>query len=287
MTSTPGKLTVDRATGRVTGAAHIEYNDPWPCVNGEWGSGAMMGVLMHTEDGYEGGTISWFNNPVSGVSAHFAIGEDGRIHQFGPIGKGWEAWHAEQANAAWYGIEHEDETKTGQPLTAAQVTASAQLVECLSAFAGFPLAVSDSPSAKGYGTHGMGGVVWGNHPGCPGSVRAGQRTAIIALAKEIRQPAPPAGWTYGAPQGLKATGGHTSVRLTWEPPAGAPERPVEYEVDITEGGNGVPSYPRYPTTEEFEGGSLDRGKSYTAHVTALGPAKTRRGPAAAVNFTTG
>jgi len=186
MTNIPPRLTVSAATGRVEGPASITWNDPFPCVNGSWGSGAMMGVLMHTEDGSESGTVAWFNNPAAQASAHFAIGTDGAIHQFGPIGKSWEAWHAAGANAAWYGIEHEDDGNPGSPLTAAQVTASARLVECLSAFAGFPLQVSDSPSVKGYGIHSMGGQEWGGHLQCPGDVRAAQRRAIIALAAQIR-----------------------------------------------------------------------------------------------------
>src|SRR5262245_21803927 len=44
---TAGKLHV-QADGRVSGPASISYNDPFPCVNGNHGSGAMMGVIMHT-----------------------------------------------------------------------------------------------------------------------------------------------------------------------------------------------------------------------------------------------
>lgn len=189
----PGKLSVDTATGHVTGPANIRYNTPWPCPNGAWGSGAMMGAVMHTMEGDLPGTIDWFNNPHAQVSAHFGIGQDGEICQFGPIGKGWIAWHARDANAAWYGIEHADGGNPATPLTPAQITASTQLVECLSAFAGFPLQVSDSPSAKGYGWHGMGGANWGNHPACPGDVRKAQRAQIIALALAMRGATPSSG----------------------------------------------------------------------------------------------
>jgi N-acetylmuramoyl-L-alanine amidase len=188
-----GKLAVGQ-DGRVTGPADIKYNSPWPCVNGTSGSGTMAGVLMHTMAGDLPGTISWFNNPQAQASAHFGIAQDGEIWQFGPIGKGWIAWHAAAANQTWYGIEHADDGNPANPLTAAQITASAQLAECLSAFAGFPLHVSDSPSVKGYGWHGMGGTAWGNHPDCPGSVRRGQRAQIIALAAVIRSgTSPPSG----------------------------------------------------------------------------------------------
>lgn len=194
--TTVGKLTVGPG-GRVTGPAAIKYNDPFPCVNGAFGSGAMNGVLMHTMAGDLPGSVAWFNNPQAQASAHFCVAQDGEIWQMGPIGKGWIAWHAAGANRAWYGIEHADHGQPSNPLTPEQVAASAQLVECLSAFAGFPLAVSDSPAVKGYGWHGMGGDAWGGHPDCPGGVRRGQRSRIIALAMAIRSgggPHPPAGF---------------------------------------------------------------------------------------------
>ena len=187
----PGKLAV-QGDGRVTGPANIKYNNPFPTHNGSSGSGAMMGVLMHTMVGDLPGTVSWFNNPQAQASAHFGVAEDGEIWQFGPIGKGWIAWHAAGANATWYGIEHADAGHPATPLTQAQVTASAQLVECLSAFAGFPLQISNSPSVRGYGWHGMGGEAWGGHFDCPGDVRKAQRGHIIALAMAIRSGGNPA-----------------------------------------------------------------------------------------------
>lgn len=190
MTNPPGRLKV-RSDGRVTGPATISYNDPFPCVNGSWGSGAMKGVVMHTMVGNLPGTITVFNDPSYKASSHFGIDRSGRIHQFGPIGKGWIAWAQVAGNLEWYSIEHADNGNTRNPLTDAQITASAQLVEMLSAFAGFPLQVTDSVNRKGYGTHVMGGAAWGGHT-CPGpGPRAGQRTAIIALAKQIRQGTPP------------------------------------------------------------------------------------------------
>lgn len=186
-----GRLTV-QADGRVTGPASIKYNDPFPCVNGTWGSGSISGVLMHTMVSELQSAAAWFNNPQAQASAHFGIAQSGEIWQFGPIGKGWIAWHAAAANRTWYGIEHADDGNPANPLTPAQITASAQLVECLSAFAAFPLQVSDSPSVKGFGWHGMGGVAFGDHPDCPGDVRKAQRPRIIALAMAIRQEAKPA-----------------------------------------------------------------------------------------------
>ena len=190
--STPGKLKVDAASGHVTGPASITYNSPFPTRNGTFGSGAMMGVVMHTQVGNNPGTVEWFNNPQSQASAHFCVAQDGGIVQMGPVGKGWIAWAQAAGNPEWYSIEFADDGQPANPLTQAQVTAGAQILECLSAFAGFPLQVSDSVTVKGLGWHGMGGAAWGGHPQCPGDVRKAQRAGLVALAADIRRgPLPP------------------------------------------------------------------------------------------------
>lgn len=184
--STPGRLSVGR-DGRLSGPAHITYNNPFPCVNGKMGvTGKTRGVVMHTIVGNLSSAIAVFNNPAMQASAHFGIAQDGQIHQFGPVGKGWEAWAQVAGNLEWYSIEHADNGDQHNPLTAAQIVASAQVVECLSHFAGFPLQVTNSTSGTGYGVHNMGGQAWGGHT-CPGpGPRADQRNQIIALAKSIR-----------------------------------------------------------------------------------------------------
>lgn len=185
--STPGRLEADAGSGRVSGASSITYNEPWPCANGTpGGSGAMSGVVMHTMVGDLPGTIAWFNDPASEASAFFGVDQAGGIHQFGPVGQDWMAWAEAAGNPAWYSIEHADNEDPANPLTDEQVTASAQLLEVLSRFAGFELQVSDRTDVQGYICHSAGGVDWGDHPDCPGPVRAGQRARIVALAREIR-----------------------------------------------------------------------------------------------------
>jgi len=212
--NTPGRLGLG-AGGRVTGPATITHNTPFPCPNGMLGvTGAMQGVLMHTMVGWLHTAIEMFNDPARQASAHFGIAMDGRIHQWGPLGRGWMAWHAEAANLTWYGIEHEDGGDQHKPLTDAQITASAQVVELLSRFAGFPLQVTDDPHGRGYGTHVMGGLAW-SHDGhtCPGpGPRAGQRKDIIELAKAIRNPPPPPKPPAQAHFGTVVTDGSLSLR---------------------------------------------------------------------------
>lgn len=187
-----GFLTID-SDGRVhgiPGIAPVTWNTPWPCRNGYTSGFAAKasGVVLHTEDGYEQGTIAWFNNGAAAVSAFFAVGRGGSIHQFGPVGHGWVAWAQAGGNAAWYSIEDADNTHPSVPFTSAQKLSVAYLVEVLSWRDGFPLAEAADPAAqRGVALHSEGGVGWGNHPGCPGPARAAQRPAIIARAKTIRK----------------------------------------------------------------------------------------------------
>jgi hypothetical protein len=196
------RLNIDSG-GRLRGPASISYNSPFPCPNGRQGGMSVpkgiMGVVMHTMVGNLPGTISVFNNPGFQASAHFGIDQNGHIHQFGPV-NGWEAWAEVSGNPNWYSIEHADGGNPDVPLTDAQLTASAQVVEALAAFGVFPLQVSDSPAKEGYGIHAMGGAAWGGHT-CPDlpprHVRSGQRAEILRRAAAIRAAGspPPSGRT--------------------------------------------------------------------------------------------
>lgn len=199
----PGRLSVGPA-GRVRGPAHLLYNDEggvtasglhlpgtgeFPCPNGSFGSGAMNGVVMHTMVCNLPQCVDLFNNREVQASAHFGIAQDGTIWQFGPIGKGWYSWAEVAGNLRWYSIEHADNRNPNNPLTAAQIAASAQLVELLARFAGFPLALTDSVTGRGFGVHSMGGPSWGGHT-CPDlpphHVRSEQRPVVLELARKIR-----------------------------------------------------------------------------------------------------
>jgi hypothetical protein len=193
----PGKLHIDKA-GKLQGPADITINDPFPTHNGTPGAfGTPYGGVIHTEVGFEHAVIDEFNNPAAQASAFFSIGMDGHIHQYGPLGKDWMAWTQIAGNPHWRGVEHEDKGHPETPMPAAQLAASAQVFEAMSAFDGWPLAATDDPvNGRGIIFHSDGGVPWGNHD-CPGSVRRAQRPAIIALAKQIRAgvPLPSGRWT--------------------------------------------------------------------------------------------
>jgi N-acetylmuramoyl-L-alanine amidase len=230
----PGRCHFD-GEGKLQGPVSVRHNSPFPCVNGSYGSGAMDGVLMHTMVGQlQPGTVSVFNNPSFQASAHFGISQAGEVWQFGPVGKGWIAWHAEAANATYYGIEHADNGNPDNPLTAAQIAASAQVVEALSAFAGFPLQEANAPGEKGYGVHSMGGAAYGGHT-CPDlpphHVRSAQRPAILALARDIR------GGTASAP--APSSEYVTDGRVSWVEIAAEHKTTAAYLLRLN-GGPGEP-----------------------------------------------
>jgi len=187
----PGRCHIDPDSGKLTGPASITYNSPWPtkdCTPG--GFGTAFGGVIHTEVGFEHTVIHEFNDPAAQASAFFSIGIDGHIHQYMPLGKNYKAWTQVACNSNWRGVEHEDQGHPEHPFTPAQLAASAQVFEAMSAFDGWPLEPTDNPNGgRGIIFHVDGGQAWGGHD-CPGPVRQKQRPALIALARAIREGKP-------------------------------------------------------------------------------------------------
>ena len=75
------------------------------------------------------GTIHWFLNPNSRVSAHYVVDKNGDIYQM--VRDDCSAWHAKTANSRSIGIEHV--ATAADRLTEAQSAASAELVRWLAA----------------------------------------------------------------------------------------------------------------------------------------------------------
>lgn len=85
-------------------------------------------IIMHyTTSRNVNGTIAWFSNPASRVSAHYVIGRDGSIFQM--VRDSDKAWHAKNANADSIGIEHS--AAQGDQMTAEQELSSIALVRWL------------------------------------------------------------------------------------------------------------------------------------------------------------
>jgi N-acetylmuramoyl-L-alanine amidase len=86
-------------------------------------------IVIHTEDGFESGTDTWFANGNSHVSAHYSLALSGETHQH--VAEGDTAWHAGNwlVNLQSIGIEFEDNANPqGVERTDAQYQAGAQLI---------------------------------------------------------------------------------------------------------------------------------------------------------------
>ncbi|MBI4615003.1 MAG: N-acetylmuramoyl-L-alanine amidase [Planctomycetes bacterium] len=75
------------------------------------GGRAIRYIVIHTAEGSYQGTLSWFKNPASRVSAHYTVAKDGRLGQ-SVLDKDI-AWHAGNANRNSIGIEHEGFARHG------------------------------------------------------------------------------------------------------------------------------------------------------------------------------
>jgi N-acetylmuramoyl-L-alanine amidase len=101
-------------------------------------------VVLHIAEGTLAGMDAWFNNPAAGVSVHFGVGKDGRVHQYvsvddtafgnGVVEQGNTARLIREnaginPNAWTCSIEHEG--FTGETLTPEQWEASTRLTAWL------------------------------------------------------------------------------------------------------------------------------------------------------------
>lgn len=83
-------------------------------------------VVIHTMQGYYAGSISWFQNPSSNVSAHYCLrSSDGDITQM--VRHKDIGWHAGNWNSRSIGLEHEGFVDNPAWYTTAMYNASAAL----------------------------------------------------------------------------------------------------------------------------------------------------------------
>lgn len=102
-----------------------------------------IAIVLHICEGTEEGTVAWFQNPKSDVSAHYLVCKNGHIINFVPEEN--TAWHAGYVyNPTWkliknkinpnlytIGIEHEGFADEPAPLL--QLAASARLIASIAA----------------------------------------------------------------------------------------------------------------------------------------------------------
>lgn len=164
-----------------------------------------LGWVEHVVVGY--GDPYWtFENAVSPNRrfSHLWVGRDGTVRQYQRLSE--DSWAQGAGNGWTPGTGYwavETEGYPTEPLTDAQIEALAQWhVWC-----GAADYVAATPGDRGIGTHQMGGAAWGGHQ-CPGPIRAGQRSAIIARAQQIR------GGDVVTPADIKAIAAEVVQELT-------------------------------------------------------------------------
>lgn len=155
-----------------------------PAVNFGGPMSAHLGLILHVQEG-NNSPIGWFNNPAAPVaSSTWWVSKTGAVQQF--VDTSNAAYAQGAGNATYNSVESEGFAT--EPLTVAQIDALATIYAWGMANYGWPLALANAPGQGGLGTHGMGGAAWGNHPGCPGTIRANQRQDIL---NAITAPTPP------------------------------------------------------------------------------------------------
>jgi hypothetical protein len=154
--------------------------------------GAVYGVVEHVTAG-EGDPYYEFANPNNEVSSHFGIGNgkggmaDGLVEQY--VDTQYQSWAQSAGNVNYLSVETEG--MPDEPLTGNQVLSFAGIMAWAHTLYGIPLVSTDTPGQKGLITHGAGGMAWGGHYGCPGTLRANQRGQILYLASLIVNPPAP------------------------------------------------------------------------------------------------
>lgn len=89
-------------------------------------------VVVHVTQGSYAGSISWYQNPESNVSAHYTIrSSDGEVTQ--SVRDADTAWHARNANSHSVGIEHEGYVDDASWFTDSMYRSSAALTKHLAA----------------------------------------------------------------------------------------------------------------------------------------------------------
>jgi N-acetylmuramoyl-L-alanine amidase len=94
--------------------------------NSSRGTATITAVAVHTMQGSYSGSISWFQNTASNVSAHYCIrSSDGQVTQM--VRESIKAWHIGSENPYTIGLEHEGFVDNAAWYTTAMYNSSAAL----------------------------------------------------------------------------------------------------------------------------------------------------------------
>ena len=147
-----------------------------------------LGLVLHVQEG-NGSLQGWFDNPSSGVSAHFWCAKDGTIEQY--LSTDVTAWAEAAGNPDYISVETEG--FVAEALTPNQIVKVAALLNWCGWMYGVPAVGPVAHGARGFTPHcnpdGSIDPAWGGHS-CPGAVRLGQMPTILATAHQP-EPTPP------------------------------------------------------------------------------------------------
>lgn len=100
--------------------------------NYKLGRKSITYIVIHSEGGSHLGSISWFKNPTSQVSAHYLVSQQGEIVQM--VKDQNTAWAVFGLNAQSISVEHEDKGQSSNGpgwITPTMLEKSAELVAML------------------------------------------------------------------------------------------------------------------------------------------------------------
>lgn len=152
------------------------------------GTRERRGLALHVQAG-NNSPFGWFNNPSSQASSDFWVSKKGTIEQYVNTGTDY-AWAQAAGNPYYASVETEGHPS--EPLTTEQIEGVAKIYAWGHGEFGWPLTAVDSTTKHGLTYHGAGGSSWGGHTACPGDLRKGQRSKIIARAQVLAGTSAPA-----------------------------------------------------------------------------------------------
>ena len=146
-------------------------------------SGAMsahQGLVLHVQVG-NGDCYGEFSVPANQASSTWWVAKDGTLVQY--VDSDMAAWTEAAGNFTWDSVETEG--LPSESLTTPQIFTLGRLYAWGVKQYGWPLRLAEHPMDSGFGWHGMGGIAWGGHLGCPGDLRKAQRQQILNLATPL------------------------------------------------------------------------------------------------------
>lgn len=141
---------------------------------------AHLGLVLHVQEG-NGSPYGEFSNPASLASYHWWVSKTGTIEWY--VDPADESWAQIAGNSTYLSVGTEGFTT--EPLTPPQLTGVSQIYTWAAETYGFGYELAEVPGQQGSGWHGMGcNYNWG-HCECPGTIRIGQRQAILDEAQGV------------------------------------------------------------------------------------------------------